>query len=96
MEISIASSNDISELCTLLNSLFNQEAEFVPDRQKQTRGLTAVLNQTSQKLFIRFAKDHNANFETRLFLDKFNFDNESHEEEILYTIFPLNLKNKHV
>jgi len=54
------------------------------------------LNQTSQKLFIRFAKDHNANFETRLFLDKSNFDNESHEEEILYTIFPLNLKNKHI
>jgi hypothetical protein len=52
------------------------------------------LNQKSQKLFIRFAKDHNVNFQTRLFLDKFNFDNESHEEEILYTIFPLNLKNK--
>ena len=52
------------------------------------------LNQNSQKLFVRFAKDHNANFQTRLFLDKSNFDNESHEEEILYTIFPLNLKNK--
>jgi L-2,4-diaminobutyric acid acetyltransferase len=48
------------------------------------------LNQPSQKLFIRFAKDHNANFQTRLFLDKSNFDNESHEEEILYTISPLN------
>ena len=44
MEISIASSNDISELCTLLNSLFNQEAEFVPDRQTQTIGLAAVIN----------------------------------------------------
>ena len=44
MKISIASSNDIPELCTLLNSLFNQEAEFVPDRQTQTRGLAAVIN----------------------------------------------------
>ena len=48
------------------------------------------LNQPSQKLFSRFAKDHNANLQTRLFLDKSNFDNESHEEEILYTLSPLN------
>ncbi len=44
MEISIASLNDIPELCTLLNSLFSQEAEFLPDRQAQTRGLATVIN----------------------------------------------------
>jgi ribosomal protein S18 acetylase RimI-like enzyme len=44
VEISIASSNDIPELCGLLNSLFIQEAEFVPDRQAQTRGLAAVIS----------------------------------------------------
>ncbi len=44
MRISIASLNDIPELCNLLNSLFSQEAEFVPDQQTQTRGLAAVIN----------------------------------------------------
>ena len=44
MEISIASSNDIPELCALLNSLFAQETEFVPDRQTQAKGLTTVIN----------------------------------------------------
>jgi GNAT superfamily N-acetyltransferase len=44
VEIAIASSNDIPELCDLLNSLFSQEAEFVPDRQAQTRGLARVIS----------------------------------------------------
>jgi len=51
-------------------------------------------NKPSQGLFLQFAKDHNANYKTNLFLDESHFDDESHEEEVLYTIYPLNLKDK--
>lgn len=44
MEFTIASSKDIPQLCNLLDSLFAQEAEFLPDRKVQERGLTAVIN----------------------------------------------------
>ena len=44
MEISIATSNDIPKLCDLLDSLFDQETEFVPNRQAQTMGLAAIIN----------------------------------------------------
>lgn len=44
MEITIASAKDITELCELLDSLFAQEAEFLPDRQSQVRGLAAVIS----------------------------------------------------
>ena len=44
MEMSIARSSDIPSLCELLYSLFDQEAEFVPDRQAQERGLAAIID----------------------------------------------------
>ncbi len=44
MEVTIASSKDIPELCELLDSLFTQEAEFIPDREVQASGLAAVIN----------------------------------------------------
>ncbi len=44
MEVTIASSNDIPDLCELLDSLFNQEAEFKPNREVQASGLAAVID----------------------------------------------------
>jgi GNAT superfamily N-acetyltransferase len=44
VNISIATTNDISKLCTLLDSLFDQEADFAPDKQAQTKGLSAIIN----------------------------------------------------
>jgi GNAT superfamily N-acetyltransferase len=44
MEVTIASPKDIPELCDLLDSLFAQEAEFLPDRETQASGLAAVIN----------------------------------------------------
>ncbi|NIA08861.1 MAG: GNAT family N-acetyltransferase [Nitrospiraceae bacterium] len=44
MEITLALSRDIPKLCELLDSLFAQEAEFLPDHRAQTRGLASVIN----------------------------------------------------
>ncbi len=44
MQITTAVSADIPQLCTLLDSLFAQEAEFTPDREAQTRGLNTVID----------------------------------------------------
>jgi GNAT superfamily N-acetyltransferase len=44
VNISIARPQDIPELCELLASLFDQEAEFIPDKKAQARGLRAVIN----------------------------------------------------
>ena len=46
MEITTAISSDIPQLCLLLDSLFAQEAEFKPDHQAQTRGLSAIIDNT--------------------------------------------------
>ena len=43
-EISIASMNDLPELTDLLNDLFTQDIEFVPDLKKQKAGLEAIIN----------------------------------------------------
>ena len=43
MEITKAVISDIPELCDLLDVLFTQETEFKADRNKQTRGLAAVI-----------------------------------------------------
>ncbi len=42
-EIDIATEADIPELCSLLDSLFSQEAEFSPDHAAQTRGLGMII-----------------------------------------------------
>lgn len=41
--LSLASTADIPQLATLLASLFTQEAEFVPARERQERGLAAII-----------------------------------------------------
>jgi GNAT superfamily N-acetyltransferase len=43
MKFEVAESSDIPALCDLLESLFNQEAEFKSDRGAQVRGLKSVI-----------------------------------------------------
>jgi len=43
-EISIACISDLPELIELLNDLFTQDIEFVPDLKKQKSGLEAIIN----------------------------------------------------
>lgn len=43
MQISPATSSDIAALCKLLDVLFSQEAEFVPDHEAQRRGLALII-----------------------------------------------------
>lgn len=43
IDISPAELADIPALCELLNELFAQEAEFKPDHEAQSRGLSAIL-----------------------------------------------------
>lgn len=38
-----ASDGDIASLCGLLELLFEQEADFTPDREKQARGLRGII-----------------------------------------------------
>ena len=44
MQISPASSSDITVLCELLDVLFSQETEFVPDHEAQRRGLARIID----------------------------------------------------
>lgn len=43
-EISIACMNDLPQLIELLNDLFTQDIEFVPNLKKQKMGLEAIIN----------------------------------------------------
>ncbi len=43
MQISPATSSDITALCVLLDMLFSQEAEFVPNHEAQRRGLARII-----------------------------------------------------
>lgn len=43
MDIRLATAADIPALCDLLDLLFEQEAEFTPDRTVQQRGLAAII-----------------------------------------------------
>jgi GNAT superfamily N-acetyltransferase len=44
MHIRPAAAADIPALCSLLDQLFAQEAEFTPDRAAQQRGLAAIID----------------------------------------------------
>ncbi|HIF88383.1 MAG TPA: GNAT family N-acetyltransferase [Candidatus Thioglobus sp.] len=44
MKVERATIEDIPGLCTLLDYLFEQESEFEPDKEIQSRGLSAVIN----------------------------------------------------
>ena len=41
--ITLATTNDIPQLCTLLAILFTQEADFQPDTRKQSAGLRQII-----------------------------------------------------
>lgn len=43
LRISSATPVDIPELCTLLDILFSQEAEFTPNHEAQSRGLALII-----------------------------------------------------
>lgn len=43
LRVSQAESTDIPALCELLGLLFEQEAEFMPDRQRQAEGLCRII-----------------------------------------------------
>jgi len=43
MKIAVAVNSDIPALCDLLEALFTQEVEFIPDREAQIRGLESVI-----------------------------------------------------
>ncbi len=43
MEITKASISDIPQLCQLLDILFSQEEEFVPDQEAQRNGLSRII-----------------------------------------------------
>jgi len=48
-----ATLDDLPELADLLYDLFSQEADFVPDRDKQIRGLRLILEQPSRgRIFV--------------------------------------------
>jgi GNAT superfamily N-acetyltransferase len=49
----IAKIEDIKELCRLLNQLFTQEAEFLPDEKAQERGLKKIiLDESKGEIFV--------------------------------------------
>lgn len=52
MKITPALPSDIPELCELLNVLFSQEEEFVPNYQAQSRGLSRIINNSELGLII--------------------------------------------
>lgn len=53
MRIESASPDDLEDLIGLLHDLFSKEADFVPDREKQMRGLRLILEQPSRgRIFV--------------------------------------------
>jgi len=53
LTIEPATIDDLPQLADLLYDLFSQEADFVPNRDKQLRGLTLILEQPSRgRIFV--------------------------------------------
>jgi GNAT superfamily N-acetyltransferase len=53
LRIEPATLDDLNELAELLFDLFSQEEDFVPDREKQLRGLRLILEQPSRgRIFV--------------------------------------------
>jgi ribosomal protein S18 acetylase RimI-like enzyme len=47
-----ANTQDVTAMCRLLSQLFVIEQDFVPDPEKQQRGLTLLLDSTHARLFV--------------------------------------------
>jgi GNAT superfamily N-acetyltransferase len=58
IRIEPATMDDLPELVELLHDLFTMEADFVPDRDKQTRGLKLILEQPSRGRIFVLRNDH--------------------------------------
>jgi len=58
MSVDRAKSDDIPELCELLAILFEQEAEFIPDFERQSRGLMEIIGNPNFG-FIMVNRDEN-------------------------------------
>ena len=52
-----ADTRDIPAMCRLLEQLFSIEQDFVPDAEKQQRGLTLLLDSTKARLFVAERND---------------------------------------
>jgi ribosomal protein S18 acetylase RimI-like enzyme len=52
-----AQPEDIPRMCDLLAELFSIESDFVPDREKQVRGLNALIVDPSRKALLLVAVD---------------------------------------
>lgn len=52
MQITPANLSDIPALCELLELLFTQEADFKPDREAQSRGLTRIIGNQEVGLIV--------------------------------------------
>jgi len=52
VDITAATLADLPALCSLLNALFTQEAEFQPDEAAQRRGLTRIITQPDVGLIV--------------------------------------------
>ncbi len=53
MNYRVAKIEDVAELCELLNQLFSQEVEFIPDKENQTIGLTKIIsNENLGEIFV--------------------------------------------
>lgn len=53
-----ASLNEVTQCCELLNQLFSQDLEFVPDNEKQTAGLTQIIDSPNIGEILVLKKDN--------------------------------------
>ena len=58
IRIEPATLDDLPELVELLHDLFSMEADFVPDKDKQARGLRLILEQPSRGRIFVLRNDH--------------------------------------
>lgn len=58
IRIEPATIDDLPELVELLHDLFTMESDFVPDRDKQERGLRLILEQPSRGRIFVLRNDH--------------------------------------
>lgn len=58
LRIEPATLDDLPQLADLLHDLFSMEADFIPDREKQVRGLKLILEQPSRGRIFVLRNDH--------------------------------------
>jgi GNAT superfamily N-acetyltransferase len=58
LRIEPATLDDLPQLADLLHDLFSMEADFIPDRDRQVRGLKLILEQPSRGRIFVLRNDH--------------------------------------